>query len=403
MAIALCGALLVCYIAFCVRTYGAAKGGYDSAGILIGHDFIAFWTAAALVHAGHIADIFSADTFNAWQLSLVGPVQMAKAGATVAPLSYPWLYPPPGLFPVLPFGFMDYFWAYGAWCVAGLALFLWAALGSRWRSPEGIALTLAPPTFACMLAGQNGLITGALLVGGLRVLERRPVLAGVLFGLMAFKPHLGILIPVALIAARQWRAFGAAAIAAALLYAASIPAFGLESWTAYFAGSTSRNYDGLLGDALGPFLNVSATPFIAARIRGADAAGRIAVQLAFTAAAAAGVWMAYRRPVDPALRGTILMTGVMLATPFGYFYDLPALGAAVLIAYREGLRTGFLTGERLVLVAAWLVPIVIVAVNKQGVPLGPVAILTLFGFLCARAFGWTFLGRIAPSPPASPS
>jgi len=131
MAIAVCAALLALYIAFCVRTYGGARNGYDSAGILIGHDFIAFWTASALVHAGHLADIFNADAFNGWQLSLVGAVELPKADGTVSKLSYPWLYPPPGLFPVLPFGFMSYFWAYGVWCVTGVALFLWAASSGR--------------------------------------------------------------------------------------------------------------------------------------------------------------------------------------------------------------------------------------------------------------------------------
>jgi hypothetical protein len=77
---------------------------------------------------------------------------------------------------------------------------------------------------------------------------------------------------------------------------------------------------------------------------------------------------------------------VLLASPFGYFYDLPSVAVAALIAYREALRTGFMPGERVAQVAAWLSPIVIVAVNSQGVPLGPVALGALFAYLCARAF-----------------
>ncbi len=43
------------------------------------------------------------------------------------------------------------------------------------------------------------------MIGACRLLGRRPVLAGVLFGLAAVKPQLGLLVPVALISARQWR------------------------------------------------------------------------------------------------------------------------------------------------------------------------------------------------------
>ena len=51
--------------------------------------------------------------------------------------------------------------------------------------------------------------------GGLLLLDRRPVLAGILFGALCYKPHFGMLIPVALAASGRWRAFGAAAASAA--------------------------------------------------------------------------------------------------------------------------------------------------------------------------------------------
>ena len=48
--------------------------------------------------------------------------------------------------------------------------------------------------------------TAALFGGGLSLLERRPLLAGGLLGLLIYKPQLGLLIPVALLAGRHWRA-----------------------------------------------------------------------------------------------------------------------------------------------------------------------------------------------------
>jgi hypothetical protein len=403
LATALCIVVMVCYVALGAQQIAEAQGRYNSHGALFGNDFVVFWAASSLVHAGNLIDIFNIEAFNAGLLKLLGPIRLPGPDGTPSTLYYPWLYPPPGLFPVLPLGFLPYFFSYGVWCVATAGLFVWVSLGERWRSVTGIALIIAPSTVTCLLAGQNGLITGALLVGGLRLLDARPVLAGILFGLLSFKPHLGILIPVALIAATRWRTFAVAGVTTVGLYGSSVLAFGLESWQAYFAGSTSAHYDALLGDAVGPFLNVSASPFIAARILGGDISVRIAVQVLFTAVAAVAVFAAFRGRVSTDLRNAILLSSFALASPFGYFYDLPAVTMAVFIAYREGLRTGFMHGERLALVAAWLVSVVIVALNKQGVPLGPAVLATLFAYLCIRAFEWSPVRRLAADPqPAGP-
>jgi len=44
------------------------------------------------------------------------------------------------------------------------------------------------------------------------LLERRPVAAGLLFGLLCYKPHFGLLVPVALASGGYWRSFAAASL-----------------------------------------------------------------------------------------------------------------------------------------------------------------------------------------------
>src|SRR3546814_5650024 len=44
-------------------------------------------------------------------------------------------------------------------------------------------------------------LSAAILLAGLHQLDRRPLVAGVLFGCMAYKPHLAVLLPVALLVA----------------------------------------------------------------------------------------------------------------------------------------------------------------------------------------------------------
>ena len=102
------------------------------------------------------------------------------------------------------------------------------------RRPPAIALVLASPFTAWnFIAGQSGFLTASLVGAALLALERRPVLAGVFIGCLTYKPQLGILFPVALVAARQWRAFASAAVTAALLAGLSIAAFGIGPWEAF--------------------------------------------------------------------------------------------------------------------------------------------------------------------------
>src|SRR3546814_10644419 len=79
----------------------------------------------------------------------------------------------------------------------------------------------------------NGFLTGALLIGGLRLLGTKPIVAGILFGILTVKPQLGILLPFALLAARQWTAIAAAGATTVLLVGISVLLFGWESWQAY--------------------------------------------------------------------------------------------------------------------------------------------------------------------------
>src|SRR4029077_20364009 len=77
--------------------------------------------------------------------------------------------------------------------------------------PLWLLLALAFPAVLINVGhGHNGFLTAALLGGGLVVLDRRPLPAGILFGLMAYKPQFGLMIPIALAAGGYWRSFAAA-------------------------------------------------------------------------------------------------------------------------------------------------------------------------------------------------
>src|SRR5262249_15603846 len=91
-----------------------------------------------------------------------------------------------------------------------------------------------PCTFNNALCGQNGFLTAALIGGTLYLLPTRPVLSGICLGLLTYKPQYGLLFPLALVAASEWKVFFAAAVTAVALVVASWLAFGTESWQAFF-------------------------------------------------------------------------------------------------------------------------------------------------------------------------
>src|SRR3546814_9809212 len=80
---------------------------------------------------------------------------------------------------------------------------------------------------------RSGLLVGALALAGCRLLDDRPRAAGILFGLMTIKPHLGILIALVLLVQRRWTAIIYAALTFGALFLVSSALFGFNTWSVY--------------------------------------------------------------------------------------------------------------------------------------------------------------------------
>ena len=74
-----------------------------------------------------------------------------------------------------------------------------------------VALLAFPMVFWNLGLGQNAFLTAGLFGAATLLIDRRPIVAGLLFGALCYKPQFGILVPLALAAAGQWRAFAAPA------------------------------------------------------------------------------------------------------------------------------------------------------------------------------------------------
>jgi len=190
-------------------------------------DSMLYYGAARLAWSGDIATIFDPERMTESLNALFYP------GSDVAWFRFaPWLYPPVFLLVVVPFAILPFGWFYALFQAVTAAA---AAMALGWRrGREGwiglAALLVAPATAINVVVGQNALLSAGLLVGGFRLLSWSPAIAGALLGAVVYKPQLCLLVPVALVAARSWRALGFAAASALFLSAVSAAVFGLDAW-----------------------------------------------------------------------------------------------------------------------------------------------------------------------------
>ena len=212
------------YAAFFLYVYWYGFWLVNENGAIICHDFTYFWVAGCQALHGGAAPLHDLPAFKA--------VQDSSAGLGHSPYSL-LSYPPTFTLILVPVAMLPYVAAFLSWDSATLAGSV-AVIYLIVRRQPAISLMLASPFAAWnFLIGQNGFLTASLLGGSLLFLERRPMLAGVFIGCLTYKPQFGILFPVALIAARQWRACVGAALTAIFLAAASVAAFGVDAWVAF--------------------------------------------------------------------------------------------------------------------------------------------------------------------------
>jgi Glycosyltransferase family 87 len=230
--------------------------------------------------------------------------------------------------------------------------------------------------------GQNGLLTATLFGAGALELKHRPIVAGVLLGALSFKPHLGLMIPLALAIWGRWRSFAAATATVLAMAAASLVLFGADAWRGFFANAglaRTALEQGLVGFAKMQSL------FAAVRLWGGPVPAAYAAQASFAVALAAGlVWLRRRNPASGA-EGPALIVAAVAATPFLLDYDLVILAAPLAWMLREGRRTRFLAWEKTVLAAAFVLPLVArLSATDLRLPLAPPVLAALFVLVLRR-------------------
>ena len=170
-------------------------------------DWMVYFAAARLAIEGKLPLLLDSERFTAH-------LNATFADRLPEPFVFrSWAYPPPFLLLLVPFGLLGFVASCALFQLAtfaGLLAAVWANVRARRHRVLHLLSLLLAPAAAFNVAGQNGFLTGVLMIGGFGALPGSPVLAGVLLGLLTYKPQFWLLVPVALAAARQWRVLGIA-------------------------------------------------------------------------------------------------------------------------------------------------------------------------------------------------
>jgi alpha-1,2-mannosyltransferase len=347
-----CGLLLAAYVLLIGWMLATSHGNLDSLGRPLGTDFANVWSSGRLVLDGRPADAFDP--------SLQAPYQQHLLGIENG-IFYGWHYPPMFLLIAAALATMPY----------GLALFVWiASSGLAYLATirmitgdSGIERKLVilaalayPAVFANTMHGQNGCLSAALLGAGLALLPTRPMAAGVLIGLLAYKPQYALLVPFALMLAGHWRAIASASATVLATVLVSLAAFGAQAWTAFFQFGNFTRETVLESGAAGWFKLQGVFP--AVRMLGGSVATAYTAQALAIAAIFAAVMWIWHAEIRHELKAATLILATMLATPYSFNYDTVLLGPAIAFLVVDGLKHGFAGYEKSMLALLWLTPFV---------------------------------------------
>ncbi|MBS0221385.1 MAG: DUF2029 domain-containing protein [Proteobacteria bacterium] len=339
-------------------------------------DFLVFYAALDAWTEGKLALVYNIDAFTQFQNVIYADLLTRVANFR------PFLYPPTWLLMLLPLAWLSVAKAYAVFMATTVAAATWLEGRRHWRG--WLAILVSPAAAWTVLAGQNTFLSIALFYGGLHLLERAPASAGILFGLLAYKPQLWVLVPLALIAARKWRAFAWMTATVIVLALASASVFGIAFWHGFFALVREAGKAQVANEMYEHVFMLMTTLFNAARIVGLSTSAASAIQLAGSALAVAAVWIAFSRHLPGAPRAAVLATATMLVSPYSLNYDLLLLMPAIAALFRIGVVAGFYPAERTIYFILWLMPTIILVLNQISLPIAPLVILSFGGIAWLR-------------------
>lgn len=354
-------------------------------------DFANTWAGGRLALDGRVTDIFDVERYRNWFAERFGPASTARE----------WSYPPTMLLVGVPLALLPLLTACLFWNFGSIGA-LWLALRRIPVSRPTVLVTLlSPGVLMSLFFSQTGTASAALFIGGLLLVETRPIFAGVLIGLLTIKPQMGLLIPICLIAGGHGRAFVSASITALIIIAATGLLFGWSVFELYYNHTHPMMVAFMEQPSPERIQMNMISLFLTLRALGASVTTAYAFQITAALGAALTTWFVWRQPIadpfDRAMR--VGLTGCLglLASPYIHNYDMVVYSFTVALLFeRNGWRISSLV------LLWWMWPDFVRPTNTSILPVTPVIVCLLIIYVIRALRRADGRGLISAGIPAGP-
>lgn len=370
----------IIYIIIVITLHIQTKQSSEHDDFAVGIDYMILYAAGKTANAGDASQIYDAPSQQAIIRESIG-LEM--------PDDMYWFYPPTfllavmSLFSMLPFGI-----SYVLWLAITLTL---AVLACLVLVPKRKSLALLALSFPAVMYnfrwGQNGFLSTALLGAGIGLMETYPVLAGLLFGLLTYKPWLAVFPLLILLVTRRWKVFGWTVFFTALTGILSLFAYGAETWRAFFhqlfhAGVTLFTSIWESTNAIQPTMQT------ALRLLGIDGTPLYVILLLLGGGVVFLAVRVFRATNRLALRGSAMVLGIFAVIPYFIQYDLMLLCIPTTLLIYDCLQEGYCKTDFIAIGALWLMPLInLPLVRYTSVQICPFVSIALLIYVYHRAKG----------------
>ncbi len=322
-------------------------------------DFSAFYTSSQMVWQGLSDQVYDLNAYVA-HTKLLFP----EGG------SYAWFYPPTTLLAITPLALLPPFVCYLIMVFGQLVLF--GVLVYRYFRKLNIVLfTLAGSALLLnAIYSQFGILWASFLLLALQALKQgEQTKAGFWLAMLSLKPHYAIMIPFALVAAKQWRCIAVTSVLIVSMALTSLLVFGVDTWTAFWDALTLTSATMQDPEAFFGFNPIEMTNvFSFAQLLGLPIWLRWTFQGMVVVICGYAVFHTWQQNnYNFAWKAALLALATIISMPWSFTYDMVLLNLwlaylLVLFPQRQGLNQNNNHGQLIVL---WLLPLIILTLSLQ--------------------------------------
>lgn len=343
---------------------------------LFGIDYAAYHAAGQMVLNGDIHSIYDIEKHH-------GMVENVLQ--IIVPFELPWFYPPTFFLFVLPLAILPYEVALYCWLLLTLILCIYAVYVLTEKNWRIAFLILGFPAVLMNLRwGQNGFLNTALLALGFYFMQVNTKKAGIMFGLLAYKPQILFFPVLVLLLCKKWTTLLWTGLTFLVLSLISILFFGLEVWKNFIFNTGGKSAE-IMNEIFSKILVIQPTVYAFLKILGVkDVLLFLLVLLVAISAVGICAWIC-RVSDNFRLKISSVHIGIFLSMPYLGQYDLIILGIPLVLLFWDFTLNGSCWYEKVILFLFWVMPIFNLSIVEiTRVQICPIILAVVMAMICWR-------------------